>query len=127
MAVLAFPTPRGQRRIADIDEKALYYRAPYSSQPGVKPFLPAPADYPPLPADQCIPSKAIVDLTAKLAPDGRLVWDVPRGQLDDHAVRPNDHRADHVGRAPAPGWDLSATSSTRPPSTRISMRSSRRC
>ena len=79
MAVLAFPTPRGNHRIADIDEKALYYRAPYSSQPGVKPFLPAPADYP-----RCRPSSAsrrrrIVDLTGKLGPDGRLVWDVPAG------------------------------------------------
>jgi len=79
VAVVAFPTPRGNYRIADIDEKALYYRAPFSSQPGVKPFLPAPADDPRLPADQCIPSKAILDLTAKLGPDGRLVWDVPAG------------------------------------------------
>ena len=40
VAVLAFPTPAAGASIADIDEKALYVRAPYSSQPGVKPFLP---------------------------------------------------------------------------------------
>jgi hypothetical protein len=79
VAVLAFPTPRGKGRIADVDEKALYSRAPFSSQPGVKPFLPAPADHPALPADQCIAAERIVDLTGKLGPDGRLVWDVPEG------------------------------------------------
>lgn len=79
VAVLAFPTPEGSSRIADIDEKALYYRAPYSSQPGVKPFLPAPAEHPPVPVDQCIAAERIVDLTAKLAPNGRLVWEVPAG------------------------------------------------
>ncbi|NTV40023.1 MAG: hypothetical protein HGA51_08750, partial [Demequinaceae bacterium] len=49
-AVLAFPTPTGNQRISDIDEKALYVRAPYSSQPNVKPFLPSAASYPALPA-----------------------------------------------------------------------------
>jgi len=79
VAVLAFPTPAGQARIADIDEKALYYRAPYSSQPGVKPFLPAPAEHPALPAGQCIAPNRIVDLTRRLSADGRLEWDVPEG------------------------------------------------
>jgi len=79
VAVVAFPTPPGNSRIADIDEKALYYRAPFSSQPGVKPFLAAPAGDPRVPADQCIPSKSIVDLTGKLGRDGRLAWDVPAG------------------------------------------------
>ncbi len=79
VAVVAFPTPQGNSRIADVDEKALYHRAPFSSQPGVKPFLPEPADSPPVPADQCIPARAILDLTGRLGPDGRLVWDVPAG------------------------------------------------
>ncbi len=34
VAVLAFPTPQGKARVADIDEKALYQRAPFSSAPG---------------------------------------------------------------------------------------------
>jgi len=79
VAVLAFPTPSGQGRIADIDEKALYYRAPYSSQPGVKPFLPAPAEHATLPAAQCIAPDRIVDLSRRLSADGRLDWDVPEG------------------------------------------------
>jgi len=77
VAVLAFPTPVGNYRIPDVDEKALYFRAPYSSQPGVKPFL--TADRALLPSEQCVPAKQIVELTGKLSPDGRLVWDVPAG------------------------------------------------
>lgn len=79
VALLAFPAPVGSARIADVDEKALYFRAPYSSQPGVKPFLPAPADHEVLPAEQCITSGKVIDLTGKLNADGRLVWDVPEG------------------------------------------------
>ena len=46
VALLAFPTPVLDERIEDADEKALYYRAPYTSRPGVRPYLPASADYP---------------------------------------------------------------------------------
>jgi hypothetical protein len=80
VAVLAFPAPAGGARIADLDEKALVYRAPYSSQPGVKPFLAAPADHAELPPDQCVARGRIVDLTAKMDAQGRLVWDVPAGR-----------------------------------------------
>jgi (4-O-methyl)-D-glucuronate---lignin esterase len=79
-AVLAFRTPDGTNRIADVDEKALYYRAPFSSQPGVKPFLPAPAMYPALPAADCIQPTDVVDLTKRLGPDGHLDWQVPPGR-----------------------------------------------
>ena len=78
-AVVAFPTPSGTLRLKDADEKALYFRAPYSSQPGVKPFLPAPANFPATPAGESITASAVMDLTGKLAPDGRLEWDVPAG------------------------------------------------
>jgi hypothetical protein len=80
VAVLAFPTPTGEPPIRDIDEKALYVRAPYSSQPGVKAFLPAPASYPILPAGAAIDPTNIVDLSDKLTPDGRLDWNVPPGR-----------------------------------------------
>ena len=79
VAVLAFPTPEGGPLISDIDEKALYVRAPYSSQPGVKPFLPSPADYPELPQGASIDPERILDLSDRLADDGRLAWDVPEG------------------------------------------------
>ncbi len=77
--VLAFPTPAGNQRISDIDEKALYVRAPYSSAPGVKPRLPSLANYPALSADTVVAADRVVDLTKKLAADGRLAWEVPPG------------------------------------------------
>jgi len=77
VVVLAFPTPAGAFRIPDVDEKALYFRPPYSSQQGVKPFL--TADRTVLPAGECVDPNKIIELTAKLTADGRLVWDVPAG------------------------------------------------
>lgn len=79
VAVLAFPTPAAGGVIADIDEKALYVRAPYSSQPGVKPFLPSPADYPTVSARATIDPGRTIDLSGRLGADGRLSWDVPEG------------------------------------------------
>ena len=75
VVVLAFPTPAGGYRIPDVDEKALYFRDPYSSKPGVKPFL--TADRATLPPEQCIPLDKVVQLTLS---SGRLVWDVPPGK-----------------------------------------------
>lgn len=80
VAVLAFPTPEGSDRLPDADEKALYYREPFSSKPGVKPFLPAPAEFPALAASNCISHAAMIELTSRLSPDGKLVWDVPPGR-----------------------------------------------
>ncbi|MHB8520342.1 MAG: glycosyl hydrolase [Limisphaerales bacterium] len=80
VAVLAVPKTTDSQRISDIDEKALYLRHPYSSRPGTKPFLPAPANYPAWPAGAVVAADRIVDLTAKLGADGRLAWDVPAGQ-----------------------------------------------
>lgn len=79
VVVLAFPTPAPDAAIEDIDEKALYYRAPYTSRKGVKPFLPAPAVYPDLP-EASIPDSAIIDITSHLQPDGTLEWQVPPGE-----------------------------------------------
>ncbi|GMV92615.1 MAG: hypothetical protein AMXMBFR82_23930 [Candidatus Hydrogenedentota bacterium] len=78
VAVLA--VPHASPRIADIDEKALYVREPYTSKPGIKPYLPAPASYDDLPDDAIIPEADIVDLTDRLQPDGRLTWEVPEGE-----------------------------------------------
>ncbi len=80
VAVLAVPTPKGVFRIANIDEKALYRRDPFSSKPKVRPYIESPAEQASLPADECIASDRIIDLTDKLAPDGRLIWDAPPGE-----------------------------------------------
>jgi hypothetical protein len=80
VAVVAFPTPAVGPLIADIDEKALYIRAPYSSQPGVRPFFPSPAEYLALPAGAAVDPSRVVDLIGRMSADGRLVWDVPAGR-----------------------------------------------
>ena len=78
--VLAFPTPKGDTRTPDIDEKALYIRQPYSSQPGAKPRIPAPAGFPAVPESDLINPSQIVDLTDRLDASGILTWDVPQGE-----------------------------------------------
>ncbi len=77
--VLAFPAPLVPERIANIDEKALYYRAPYTSQPGVLPYLPAPATYYGT-GGSAIDQRNIVDLSDILQKDGSLHWEIPAGK-----------------------------------------------
>ena len=79
VTVLAFPTPSGNERIANIGEKALYVRAPYSSQPNVTPFLPVPATHPTIPQAAVIATKHVIDLTSSMTTGGKLVWNVPAG------------------------------------------------
>lgn len=71
VAVLAFPVTGEIEKIGGIDEKALYYRAPYSSGT-VLPFLPEPSND--KKADKGIAKAGIIDLTDKLLPDGSLNW-----------------------------------------------------
>ncbi|MBD3375944.1 glycosyl hydrolase [candidate division KSB1 bacterium] len=80
VAVLAFPTPETGARIEDIDEKALVYRAPYSSRPHVKPWLAAPVSPDGDPGPSGIDKENIVDLSASLDGKGRLQWQVPEGK-----------------------------------------------
>jgi hypothetical protein len=80
VVVLAFPTPATDKRIPDSDEKALYYRAPFSSQPGVKPFLPTAGNYADLSGGETIDKDKIVDITQFLHSGGRIKWDVPSGK-----------------------------------------------
>jgi len=76
--VLAFPTPAVKRQIPDVDEKALYYRAPYTSREGVRPYIPGPADYEEVPGS-AVDMNRIIDLTEKMGSDGHLYWNVPEG------------------------------------------------
>ena len=101
VAVLAFPAPAVKRTIESVDEKALYYRAPYTSQPGVAPFIPAPASYPETPG-AAVRQDQIIDLTSRLEPGGRLRWDTPAGQWI--ILRFGERNNGAVTRpAPAPG------------------------
>ena len=88
VAVLAFPAGTAMMgadlgtcteylQITEIEEKALYYRKPYSSVPHVKQYLTfseAQVDEP------VVDRKQIIDLTSSLQPDGTLTWDVPAGR-----------------------------------------------
>jgi hypothetical protein len=105
VAVLAVPQTDDAARIADIDEKALYVRHPYTSRPGTKPFLPAPAHFPALPAGAAIAADRVVDLTARLTADGRLVWDVPEGRWTILRFGRTSTGA-NTRPAPAPGLGL---------------------
>lgn len=76
VAVFAFPSVPAT--VADINEKALYERDPYSSKK-VKPFLPTAASYPAPDPATTIQPQGMVELTNKLAADGTLTWEVPAG------------------------------------------------
>jgi hypothetical protein len=76
--VLAIPSPPRPQSITYLDEKSLVYRAPYSSQPGVKPYLFPETDQ--APQASVVHSKDVVDLTSKVSRDGTLHWQVPTGK-----------------------------------------------
>ncbi|MBP8960211.1 MAG: glycosyl hydrolase [Bacteroidales bacterium] len=77
--VLAFPAIEEKNSIENLDEKAFYYRAPYTSQPGVVPFiLPVEADT--AGKESFLKKDKIIDLTPLLQPGGRLSWNVPFGR-----------------------------------------------
>ena len=110
VAVLAFPAGatifesnfipgKEYFEITGIEEKALYYRKPYSSVPNVKQYLTLSGSLPNEQTgianktavkasksivghfvEQTVGKDKIIDLTALLNPDGTLTWDVPAGQ-----------------------------------------------
>jgi len=66
--------------IADINEKALYERDPYSSKPNVKPYLPSLANYVEPEKSKILDHSAILNVTKYLQANGHLVWDAPPGK-----------------------------------------------
>jgi hypothetical protein len=103
VAVFAFPSR--QPIIPNIDEKALFVRAPYTSQKGVKAFLPTAGDYIEPDRTALIEPKDIVELTAQLKADGTLSWQVPTG--DWTTVRMGRRTTGASTRpAPTPGVGL---------------------
>ncbi|MDR1865224.1 MAG: glycosyl hydrolase [Bacteroidales bacterium] len=67
-------------KMTGIEEKALYYRKPYSSVEGVKQYLPAFETYAAQPGDVAVGKDAVIDLTGRLQADGSLEWDAPAGK-----------------------------------------------
>jgi len=91
VAVLAFPAGAtkmdtdavsgdGYFRIPEIDERALYYRKPYSSVEGVPQYIPVYENLAAQQGDKAIDKSQIVDLTSLLQPDGSIKWEAPAGQ-----------------------------------------------
>jgi hypothetical protein len=80
VAVLAYPTPSDGDSISGIDEKALYVRAPYSSQTSVPSYIPSFAHYPATHAGGTINQSHIVNLSHRITTGGKLSWDVPEGK-----------------------------------------------
>lgn len=90
--ILAFPAVDTTEKIADIEEKALYYRPPYNdekglfyhppyrSQPGVKAFFRTQYRYGEASDASVIKTRSIIDLTSKLKADGTLDWVPPKGK-----------------------------------------------
>ena len=66
--------------IADINEKALYERDPYSSKPNVKPYLPSLANYDEPEKSKILEHSEIVNVTEYLQENGHLVWEAPKGK-----------------------------------------------
>lgn len=90
VAVLAFPaggtlvgtgrTPGrdyGYVNMKEMDEKALYYRRPYSSADSVRQYL--SMSFEAQPGDKAVKKSQVIDLSDKLQADGTLSWDVPQG------------------------------------------------
>lgn len=65
--------------IADINEKALYERDPYSSKPNVKPYLPDPVGHKEVAGSKILNHEDVIDVTEFVNPNGRLVWKAPKG------------------------------------------------
>ncbi|MCP4608427.1 MAG: glycosyl hydrolase [Planctomycetes bacterium] len=78
--VVVYAFPKCAPVIDNINEKALFERNPYTSMPGVKPYLPAPVNYPQQDTSNIIDPDTMIDLTGRLQADGRLRWAIPAGE-----------------------------------------------
>jgi len=101
VAVLAFPSRKPI--IADINEKALFERGPYSIWKQVKPYLPTSASYAEPGPSGVIQPNEIVDLTKQLKSDGTLNWNVPAG---DWTIVRMGRRPTGASSRPAPSTAL---------------------
>jgi len=78
IAVYAVPSA-AKPVITDINEKALYERYPYSSYPGVKTHLPAPAEFGETKEIKGLQKEEIKNVSEFLQPGGQFVWNAPEG------------------------------------------------
>ena len=93
IAVLAFPTPAGNARIAGIQAKAAFTPT----------FIGPQASFASVPAEQTVARDRVVELPARLDGAGRLEWDVPAGnwtimRLGHTPTGKDNHPAPEAGR-----------------------------
>ena len=82
VAVLAFPKSLKEiDPIKDIDEKALYYRAPYTSVPGTRQFIPFKRNFKEPAGNSVIQFDEMVDLSGQLNQEGILNWRPPDDRI----------------------------------------------
>ncbi|MDR2361133.1 MAG: glycosyl hydrolase [Prevotellaceae bacterium] len=119
VAVLAFPAGAtlfdtacvvdgDYLKMMEVEERALYYRKPYSSLSfGVKEYLSTYDSYSAHPDDKPVAKERVIDLTTQLQPDGSLTWDVPKGRWT--VMRFGSRNNGNATRpAPIPGLGLEA-------------------
>jgi len=75
--VLAYPTPRENNLIKDIDEKALYVRDAYASVATLRAYF--DEDNFETSQGSNIKLESVIDITDKLNSDGILNWEIPEG------------------------------------------------
>lgn len=73
IAVLAYPVPKSDLRLKDLDVKNFRYRDPHGKG------LPIPLDGTVANPDQVILKDKEIDLSGRMSPDGDLAWNVPDG------------------------------------------------
>ncbi len=77
--VIAFPFQGEKTGVENLDEKAFYYRPPYTSQPYVTPFFVIPEESDRNP-DSIVRKEKIIDLTPLCKENGEILWNVPPGR-----------------------------------------------
>ncbi len=78
--VVVWAFPSREPLIADINDKALYERGPYTIWMHVRPHLSLPARFDEPAPDAVIQPDQLLDLTPYLQPNGTLDWNVPPGR-----------------------------------------------
>ena len=78
--VLAVPTPTGNDSILDFENKALYYRPPFSASDTVKSWFPSYSGAAVTNPLQVIRKNKIITITSRMELSGELIWDVPPGK-----------------------------------------------
>lgn len=99
VAVLAFPVPAGNFRIGNIDEKALYHRGHFSSETGVRSYVPEPANDSRATSADLIVFRSILDLSSQMDSSGTLSWTAPVGNW---TVMRFGHTSTGANTRPAP-------------------------